>query len=584
MSKPTHRPANVRRPAGRVMAAAAWAVVLGAFWTCRPVRAADSQWLYGIHWYGDPNGSIVETMTGGKGIWTLEIVLTNGNPWDTAEWLRDNRFNTYVARGHTILCRIQWNWGWNVPAQADLAAYLAAVQHAADVLKNVVHIWQIGNEPNLYGEWGNAELTPAVYVSMFKQIRTAIRSVSSPLGPQIVLLGPVSPGDVVAGVRHTEGNRYLAQMCDLLTASDVDGFAIHAYAAPWHDAATSRSEFEAGYASQLAVTDTKGFADKPVHLTEWARYVEPDGNGNYVQANEAQSAQFLHGALLDMNSWNHIPGAHPVSSACWFIYPYDDGAWKYFSLVYLRGLGPGGQNNDLWDAQQYACTLNYPTAYPAAGAGSTMYEGTPPGVNIAPQSVSVTTDSGATGPNAVDGVISVSSKWTSEGTVPPHWLQLDLGRARQITGFVVRHAGAAGEPAHFNTSAFQLRTAASIPGIWSIDDLVYNAASANSTARTYNTPKTGRYVRLYITDPGVDDWARIPEFEVYAQRAPADLDNDGDVDLADYRLLAICLGVSGPASPLSPGHACLAVYHADLDGDSDIDLADFTVFQDAYAE
>jgi hypothetical protein len=33
---------------------------------------ADSPWIYGIHWYGDPNGSVVESMSGGKGIWTLE--------------------------------------------------------------------------------------------------------------------------------------------------------------------------------------------------------------------------------------------------------------------------------------------------------------------------------------------------------------------------------------------------------------------------------------------------------------------------------------------------------------------------------
>jgi hypothetical protein len=58
----------------------------------------------------------------------------------------------------------------------------------------------------------------------------------------------------------------------------------------------------------------------------------------------------------------------------------------------------------------------------------------------------------------------------------------------------------------------------------------------------------------------------------------ADLDWDGDVDLADYTLLAWCLTQSGPNKPLNPGHMCLATYHADLDADSDIDLGDFALF------
>ena len=65
---------------------------------------------------------------------------------------------------------------------------------------------------------------------------------------------------------------------------------------------------------------------------------------------------------------------------------------------------------------------------------------------------------------------------------------------------------------------------------------------------------------------------------------PFDFDGDQDVDLADYRLLAICLGISGPATPLSPGHTCLADSHTDVDGDSDIDLADFAAFQAGFAQ
>lgn len=58
-----------------------WGVVvlclLSAVWA-----TADSLWLYGVHWYGDPASNDLETMTGGKGIWVLETMLTE----DAGQW------------------------------------------------------------------------------------------------------------------------------------------------------------------------------------------------------------------------------------------------------------------------------------------------------------------------------------------------------------------------------------------------------------------------------------------------------------------------------------------------------------------
>jgi len=542
------------------------ALALAASAVC---AADDSPWLYGIHWYGEAAGSSVEEMTGGKGIWSLEIVETDSDVWWSAAWQRQQRFLDMVARGHTLIVRIERNWGETVPYPEHLAEYLADVQAAAQTLADVCHIWQIGNEMNLYGEWGGNVLTPAAYVDMYRQIRAAIRAVPSPLGQQIVLLGPVSPGDAIPGIRHTEGNDYLGQMCDLLAPDDVDGFALHAYAAPWYDAATARAELQAGYMSQLAVLDSKGFAARPVHITEWNRRVEPIDDYN-----ESQSAQFLRGAFADLHAWNQRPGGHAVGSACWFIYAYDSGAWANYSIEYLHEIGPRGPDSDLWDAFQYACTLDLPTTQPAPIEPATQ-AGTPAGTNIAPLATGVWTDSGDGRP-AIDGVISSTSKWTSSGTPPPHWLQLDLGQEHLVTGFVVRHAGAGGEPAGFNTRTLHLETAPTASGPWQIDAVVFNQGSENVTARTYQAPRRLRHVRLFITDPGVDNYARIPEFEVYTPALPGDYDGDGDVDFVDLMHLLFCM--RGPEAAYDPGHFCVT---GDLDGDLDVDLADFARMQAA---
>ena len=154
------------------------------------------------------------------------------------------------------------------------------------------------------------------------------------------------------------------------------------------------------------------------------------------------------------------------------------------------------------------------------GVAPTMNDATPTGVNVAPQSTQVTTDSNYsssyTGAKAIDGVVSAASKWCSNGNAPPHWLALDLGSSRTVNGFIVRLAGAAGEYTTYNFRNFRIQSGTSISGPWTDECTVDNAAQASVITRSYVTPKALRYVRLYVTNCGVDNYARLPEFEVYA--------------------------------------------------------------------
>ncbi len=149
-----------------------------------------------------------------------------------------------------------------------------------------------------------------------------------------------------------------------------------------------------------------------------------------------------------------------------------------------------------------------------------MNDNTPTGANVAPQSTQVTTDSNYnssfTGTNAIDGVISGASKWCSNGNAPPHWLALDLGSSMTVNGFIVRMAGAAGEYTTYNFEAFKIQSGTSISGPWTDECSVSNPSQANVITKSYITPKALRYVRIYITDCGVDNYARLPEFEVYS--------------------------------------------------------------------
>ena len=160
-----------------------------------------------------------------------------------------------------------------------------------------------------------------------------------------------------------------------------------------------------------------------------------------------------------------------------------------------------------------SCFTTYTSANPEIASCA------PPGTNVARSAVAWQASSylaGYGGDKAKDGVVSVSSKWTSTGATPVSWLALDLGSSRNVTGFVVRHAGSAGEPSYLNTSAFVLQTGTSLGGPWTTRVTVNNAGQQAVSTVPLASAVAARYVRLRVTDAGADDYARIPEFEVYA--------------------------------------------------------------------
>ncbi|HNO78139.1 MAG TPA: DUF1929 domain-containing protein [Phycisphaerae bacterium] len=86
-----------------------------------------------------------------------------------------------------------------------------------------------------------------------------------------------------------------------------------------------------------------------------------------------------------------------------------------------------------------------------------------------------------------------------------------------------------------------------------------------------NEAPPGYYMLFVVDDDGVPSEARI----VRVTTSPTgDFDLDGDVDLADFAVFALCYG--GPFNP--PALTCPAGADSDIDNDGDVDLADFGQF------
>ncbi len=107
---------------------------------------------------------------------------------------------------------------------------------------------------------------------------------------------------------------------------------------------------------------------------------------------------------------------------------------------------------------------------------------------------------------ALDG--NESTKWC-QNIVSDKWLMIDLGSSMEICEYLVKHGGI--ESVNYITKDFKIQRLEETQ--W-IDVDVITGNTLNPTSRSV-TPFTAQKVRLYITNSGVDNAARIYEFQLF---------------------------------------------------------------------
>ncbi len=179
---------------------------------------------------------------------------------------------------------------------------------------------------------------------------------------------------------------------------------------------------------------------------------------------------------------------------------------KYVRLYITNATQSDSQISRIYELEVYTAQ---PSDAPAASIGA----GTNAARNKTAHAIGLS-DSSA--PKAVDGKAGNwdNDKWCSVYDYGDKWLSVDLGDYYRLNRWIVKHAGAAGESAAYNTSDFKLQ--ASLDGVCWMDIDIITGNTAGTTDRTVN-PFTARYIRLYITKATQADnqIARIYELEVY---------------------------------------------------------------------
>jgi PKD repeat protein len=510
-------------------------VCLGLF---SSTNAQESPFIYGIH---DHDTNIQEYLdhfsAGGVTGWVTATIAIGSNPSDTG----GDDFRWIANQGHTVIVRL--NNGYcgtgNIPTPdkyddfAQRAANYVAATQGAD-------IFIVGNETNLAVEWppvnGHAQyVSPQDYASLFRKTYNAIKAVRP--GAQVItqalapFAGPFSAGSTCGFTHDANPLNWVQYMNQMLTeiksTGGIDGIALHINSRGYsYDDIHSTQKVNAGgqnlYFSFYVYKDwvDHGIPADLYHLPLYA--TESNGifywsGGHPENPGSHYEPGWMQEVYAEINRYNQEATASgkPVYRAVnmyrWCA--WCDG-WNINNSPYK-----GQILSDL--DQAIAAQYRWPDG--ATPPPPPPPEPLPDGDNVALSSVNWSASSSFNGDfdgsRAYDGVIAADSKWTSNGSGAESWLALDLGGEFDISGFIVRHAGAGGEPGYYNTEAFRLESGDSLSGPWMTLETVGNAAQEHTSTTVLASTIKSRYVRLYITDAGSDNYARIPEFEVYGTAA-----------------------------------------------------------------
>jgi F5/8 type C domain len=229
-------------------------------------------------------------------------------------------------------------------------------------------------------------------------------------------------------------------------------------------------------------------------------------------------------------------GNNPATWASSLGMPVDPGLWSKHDPNCAAGDSPATVENKmrswrssagiqggfmwLYDDMQRCSAHGTPAAY-ARAINNAVGDPPPPppppaGSNLAlnrPATGSAPCNANEGPAKAVNGSIfgGTSDKWCSLAATK--YLQVDLGATRSITGFIVRHAGAGGEPTSYNTRDFDIQVSTNGSTWTTVVQVRGNALSHSHHTRSAG----GRYARLNVltAEQSGNAAARIYEFEVW---------------------------------------------------------------------
>lgn len=279
----------------------------------------ESPYLFGIH---EPGGERHMAEKGRRG-WILFTEEVGRNPADRSG--RDYR--PWADQGYGVLVRINHGYGptnGTLPYQRHYADFARRVANFVAASPGA-HIWILGNETNLPGEWPRYEgteerITAAMYVDCFRSCRLAIKALPGHAGDQVVMQG-VATWAAVIGQGWVE---YHAEILNRLGPGGLDGIALHTYT---HGADPSLivSEATMNPPYQTRHYHFRAYRDSMNAHPAWARslpvYItETDQNEPWADTNSG----WVRNAYREIHAWNQTAGTQKIRALVLYRWPRRD--------------------------------------------------------------------------------------------------------------------------------------------------------------------------------------------------------------------------------------------------------------------
>lgn len=496
--------------------------------------------------------------------------------WDCSKWLA-----TLKARGispYVILCYSNPLYGGTPDTPEGRAGFAKFCQALVTRYRDDVDIWEIWNEPNLEMFWGKAS-DAAAYSALVAAAAPVIRAAD----PGCVIVGGATSGidqtflaaclqlgmlqyvDVVSvhPYRIDRPESINSEIAVLRAAMNAQpgGSAKRIWTGEWgYNAGWSEID-ETGQAKMLARMMVNN-PSQGIELSVWFSVHGWADTEDWGLTNLALQPRASHQALKVVNQQLPLPVARITKP---FSLSFNPSRSRYRSEVFEHG-GVSHRTLALWNALDITATGAPSVTDITAGLTSetrlSAWDGLsgdetaldarwdlpnakvlfskfsmrdypiyikldretlPTGFRLGRAAMtSITADSqyapGAT-ELAFDGLVSAASKWTSANSAPPHWLACQFGKTYRLTGFALRLPSMAGEMASYNAQAVEFQTAPSMAGPWTTAAAAANPLNHDRIISILPAPLDAACARLVVTRAGIDNYARIQEFEIYASGA-----------------------------------------------------------------
>lgn len=300
------------------------------------VPLGESPYIYGIHdWYGD-SAQFLISASGGSPCARGWILVADEIGDSGTSGGRD--FTPLTSQGLGVIVRLDYSFGHGT-FPPDPARYPNFADTFADYVRNSrggVHIWVVGNEPNINTAFGGSRDIPAAeYAQVYRLVRERVHNIPGHQNDQVLVAAP-APWNIIPGL----GDWLYEYFTGILNAlgNNFDGFTIHAYTHEYSVEAIT-SEQRGGpsqqwhwhfrvYRDVLDLLRSRGILNVPLYITEAGNVCDPP-----CDPYPDQNIGFFQAMFREINQWNQQNPQQIIRAVVLYRWaPWDDGTGRDFCL------------------------------------------------------------------------------------------------------------------------------------------------------------------------------------------------------------------------------------------------------------